>query len=161
MNLSYIVMDDRQYDRSIKLRDETFQLKPGYTEQWRNAWLTFLRAGRYEEATSAVAIWAKGTGRDPQAATRLGQLLEQHAETGELIEIPRILLDDLKIGTENLAQVYAAAGDGEAALAELRIALDERAGSRSVLSMKINPLYDFIRDDPRFVAMQKETGLWP
>jgi len=161
MNLAYIVMDDRQYDRSIKLRDETFQLKPGYTEQWRNAWLTFLRAGRYVDATSAVTMWAKGTGRDARAATRLGQLLEQHPETGELIEIPRELLDELKIGTENLAQVYAAAGDGEAALTELRIALDERAGSRSVLSMKINPLYDFIRDDPRFVAMQKEAGLWP
>ena len=52
-------------------------------------------------------------------------------------------------------------GDGEAALAALRIALDERAGSRSVLSMKINPLYDFIRNDPRFVDMQKEAGLSP
>ena len=51
--------------------------------------------------------------------------------------------------------------DGESALAALRIALDEHAGSRSVLSMKINPLYDFIRDDPRFVAMQEEAGLSP
>ncbi len=41
----------------------------------------------------------------------------------------------------------------------LRIALDERLGSRSVLSMKINPLYDFIRDDPRFIEMLKEANL--
>ena len=46
-------------------------------------------------------------------------------------------------------------------IAEIRIALDERIGSRSVLSMKINPLYDFIRDDPRFVEMLKETNLYP
>jgi len=41
----------------------------------------------------------------------------------------------------------------------LRIALDQRSGSRSVLSMKINPAYDFIRDDPRFQAMLGEIGL--
>ena len=58
-------------------------------------------------------------------------------------------------------QVYAAAGDRENALAILEKAVAERAGSRSVLSMKINPLYDFIRDDPRFQAMLREVNLAP
>jgi hypothetical protein len=76
-------------------------------------------------------------------------------------EFPQELLANLSIGTENLGQVFAAAGDAELALAELRIALEERAGSRSVLSMKINPLYDFIRDDPRFVELLKDANLYP
>ena len=39
------------------------------------------------------------------------------------------------------------------------LAIDQRSGSRSVLSMKINPAYDFIRDDPRFQEMLREIGL--
>ena len=159
MNLSYILMDAKQYERSVAVRDKALEIKPNYPELWRNMWLTFLRAKRYDEATEAIAIWATGTGRNPDAATRLGRQLQRYAETGTPVELPQALLDELELGSENIGQVYAAAGDGEATLSALRSALDERAGSRSVLSMKINPLYDFIRDDPRFVEMQDEAGL--
>ena len=161
MNLSYILMDARQYERSVAVRDVTLEIRPNYPELWRNMWLTFLRAGRYDEATNALAVWANGTGHNSYTATRLGRLLEDYAATGKSVDLPQELLDKLELGSENMAQVYAAAGDGEAALAALRIALDERAGSRSVLSMRINPLYDFIRADPRFAAMQEEAGLSP
>ena len=131
------------------------------SEQWRNLWLTFLRAGRYADATDAFVRWARGTGRNTDDALEFGKLLEQYPLTGQMVDLPPDLLSSLKIGTENLGQAYAAVGDAESALAELRIALDERAGSRSVLSMKINPLYDFIRDDPRFIEMMKEVNLTP
>ena len=65
----------------------------------------------------------------------------------------------LELGSEDLAQVYAFVGDGENALQALEIAFEERSGSRSVLSMKINPAYDFIRDEPRFVALLQKLGL--
>ena len=161
MNLSYILMDAQHYERSVKVRNEALELQPDYPELWRNMWLTFLRAGRYDDATNALAIWASGTGRNPQAATRLGRQLQQYPDTGTPVELQNELLDELEVGSENLGQIYAAAGDGETAIAALRTALDEHAGSRSVLSMKINPLYDFIRDDPRFVEMQEEAGLLP
>ena len=91
----------------------------------------------------------------------MGRQLQQYPDTGTPVELQNELLDELEVGSENLGQIYAAAGDGETALVALRTALDEHAGSRSVLSMKINPLYDFIRDDPRFVEMQEEAGLLP
>jgi hypothetical protein len=71
------------------------------------------------------------------------------------------MLDRLSLGMENLGQVYAAAGDRENALRVLQQAVNERTGSRSVLSMKVNPLYDFIRDDPRFVELMEEVNLAP
>jgi TolB-like protein/Tfp pilus assembly protein PilF len=159
MNLSYILMDDRQYDRSLQMREASLVLRADNSEVWRNWWLTATRAGRWKEATEGLVNWASGTGRDIHLARQLGELLQNRPPAGDMIEVPRDMLDRLEIGTENLAQVYAAALDGETTLAELRIALDERAGSRSVLSMKINPLYDFIRDDPRFIEMLHEIGL--
>jgi TolB-like protein len=161
MNLSYIQMDARRYDESIRTRDRTLQVKSDMHEQMRNIWLTFLRAGRYADAADALLLWAEGTGRDVQAARELGQLLAHRGTGGATVELPAATLETLELGTENLAQVYAAAGDAENTLRQLEIALGERAGSRSVLSMKINPLYDFIRADPRFQEMLREVNLAP
>ncbi|NIP19015.1 MAG: tetratricopeptide repeat protein, partial [Xanthomonadales bacterium] len=161
MNLSYIQMDARQYEESLRTRDRTLQIKSDMHEQMRNMWLTYLRAGRYEDARGALQIWAQGTGRDNDAALQLGMLLAEHKTSGQMVALPAEILDRLELGTENLGQVYAAAGDRENALAILEKAVAERAGSRSVLSMKINPLYDFIRDDPRFQAMLREVNLAP
>jgi len=161
MNLAYILMDDRRFEETDYYRELTLQLQPDYTELWRNTWLTWMRAGRWEKATEALVNWAQGTGRDVELARRLGEMLELGNSTGEVARFPGELLASLALGTENLGQVYAAGGDAENALEQLRIALDERAGSRSVLSMKINPLYDFIRDDPRFIDLMREANLAP
>jgi TolB-like protein len=161
MNLAYILMDDRQFEQSAKYRQLTLELRPDYIEMWRHTWLIFMRAGEFDNATQALVKWAAGTGRDVAQARQLGSILEQSHRTGEIAQFPDGLFADLSIGNENLAQVYAAGRDAESAIASLRIALNERAGSRSVLSMKINPLYDFIREDPRFVEMLKEVNLYP
>lgn len=47
----------------------------------------------------------------------------------------------------------------ERTLQALEFAFEERSGSRSVLSMKINPGYDFMRDELRFVALLARLGL--
>jgi len=161
LNLAYILMDDGHFEESARYRSISLQLRPNYTELSRSTWLTFMRAGEFDRATEALVTWAEGTGRDVDEARQLGRILEHSNKTGEMAQFPAELLANLSLGTENLGQVYAAGGDAESAIAEIRIALDERAGSRSVLSMKINPLYDFIRDDPRFIEMLKEANLYP
>ena len=161
MNLAYILMDDNRFEETAKYRELTLELRPDYSELWRNTWLTFMRAGEFDNATEALVNWAAGTGRDVVQARLLGNILEQSHSSGEMAKFPEYLLTNLAIGNENLGQVYAAGGDAESAIAAIRIALDERVGSRSVLSMKINPLYDFIRDDPRFIELLKAANLYP
>ena len=161
MNLAYILMDDGRFEETAKYRELTLELRPDYTELWRNTWLTFMRAGEFDNATEALVNWAAGTSRDVAQARQLGNILEQSHSSGVMAQFPEDLLTNLTIGNENLGQVYAAGGDAESAITALRIALDERVGSRSVLSMKINPLYDFIRDDPRFIELLKEANLHP
>ena len=98
-------------------------------------------------------------GGEPAAAREIAGLLIAYAENGVVSQLSDDLIGRTLLGSEDLAQVMALMGDGEGALRALRIAIDERSGSRSVLSMKINPAYDFIRDDPRFVALLHEVGL--
>jgi alkanesulfonate monooxygenase SsuD/methylene tetrahydromethanopterin reductase-like flavin-dependent oxidoreductase (luciferase family) len=106
-----------------------------------------------------LEAWAAAEGRDVAAARAIGKLFVRHQQSGEPQEISDELVTRLELGSEDLAQVYAFVGDGDSALQALEIAFEERSGSRSVLSMKINPAYDFIRDEPRFVALLQKLGL--
>lgn len=105
--------------------------------------------------------WAALTGRDAEAAREVGKAFIRHGQTGEPQELSSELLDRVEFGSEDLGQVYAFVGDAEAALRALEKAYEERSGSRSALSMKLNLGYDFIRTDPRFVSLMQRVGLAP
>jgi len=89
----------------------------------------------------------------------IGDLFVAYAEKGEVGKISDDLVARTKLGSEDLAQVLAFVGDAEGAIIALQIAAAENSASRSVFSMKINPAYDFMRDDPRFQALLKQVGL--
>ena len=73
-------------------------------------------------------------------------------------QLPEELVARMEFGLEDLGQVYAFVGDADRALTALEAGYEQRSGSRSVLSMQINPGYDFFRDDPRFIALLGRLG---
>jgi len=159
MNLAYIMVDAGDFDRGIPLARTTIERNPNFVSQMRNRTLHELRAGDIESGAMGLEAWAAAEGRDVAAARAIGKLFVQHQRSGEPQKISDELVTRLELGSEDLAQVYAFVGDGQSALQALAIAFEERSGSRSVLSMKINPAYDFIRDEPRFVALLQKLGL--
>jgi serine/threonine-protein kinase len=159
MNLAYIMVDAGDFGRGIPLARTTIERNPNFVSQMRNLTLHELRAGDVKNGAMGLETWASAEGRDVAAARDIGRLFVQHQQSGEPQEISDALVTRLELGSEDLAQVYAFVGDGESALQALEIAFEERSGSRSVLSMKINPAYDFIRDDPRFVELLQKLGL--
>jgi tetratricopeptide (TPR) repeat protein len=159
MNLSYILMDAGNYDEAIELALSTLRLHPDYLEQHGNLWLTYQRAGLVEKAADALERWAAETGRDAAAAREVGRAIVRYHETGDAQRLPRELVERLELGSEDLGQVYAFVGDGGAALDALELAYEERSGSRSLLSMRINPGYDFIRGTARFQALLQKLAL--
>jgi adenylate cyclase len=161
MNRSYIYMDSGAFDRAIKLTAEGRKLDPDYPEFMGNLWLTYLRAGRPAEAAKAMHEWAAATGRKPEVMDQIGGLFVRHQQTGEPVHLEPDLARRGEFGLEDLGQVYAAVGDADGTIDALDRAVRERSGSRSVLSMRVNPLYDFIRDDPRFLALMERVGLKP
>ncbi|MCH7895148.1 MAG: hypothetical protein IH907_11645 [Proteobacteria bacterium] len=161
MNLSYILADNSRFDEAFSLAQEVWERDPGLFELMGNLWLSMLRAGRVEDAVEAMRIWAVATERDEEAIERIANLFLEYQRTGETVDLPADLLERGAFGSENLGQVYAFVKDTENTLIALEQAVEERSGSRSVLSMKVNPLYDFIRDDPRFLDLMARAGLEP
>ena len=159
MNLAYILADDGKFDESLPLARGVIQRTPDFVSQLRNLYLHELRAGNVANGAVGLENWARANGRDVEAAIEIGKLLVRYQQTPEPQEISDELVMRLGLGSEDLAQIYAFVGDKERALQALAVAFEERSGSRSVLSMKLNPAYDFIRDEPRFVALLARLGL--
>ena len=159
MNLAYILVDAGQFDEALAIIKDVRSRFPTYTALRRNNYLHELRAKRTVDAAKSFAIYTDIIGGDFAAAGKIGEMFIAYAERGEVGNITDELIARAQLGSEDLAQALAFVGDAEGTLAALKAAAEERSGSRSVLSMKINPAYDFIRDDPRFVALLEEVGL--
>jgi TolB-like protein/Tfp pilus assembly protein PilF len=158
-NLSYILTDAGQHEEALRIARQLQAELPDYFAQRRNQFLHELRAGLPRDAAETFVEFTTRIGADPAAAEQIGAMFVAWADRGEVGDITAELIDRAQLGTEDLAQIFAAVGDGEGAIAALQTALPEHSGSRSIFSMKINPLYDFFRDDRRFQAMLDEAGL--
>ena len=159
MNLVYIMVDAGQYDAALALGKELQEREPEYYALRRNLWLHELRARRTEDAARTFRSWAVITEADVAAAEKVGQMFIDYNRLGLVGDLSPELIEQLNLGAEDLPQVYAFIGNRERTLAALEKAAEGRTGSRSVLSMKVNPGYDFIREDIRFKALLKKVGL--
>ena len=158
-NLAYILTDAGLFDEALEVSRAIRRDHPDFFVQKRNMFLHELRAGRIRDAANTYVDFVTSTGGDPTAAREIGDMFVSYGELGIVGELSPELIRRVGLGSEDLAQVLAFIGDAEGAIAALEKALPEHSGSRSVFSMKVNPAYDFIRDDPRFQAMLIEAGL--
>ena len=156
-NFNDILLDTRRWDDAARVADEILDDGPLVTLMG-NQWIGDLRARRAVNAAAMLHTWAAASGRDTEAATELGELIVRAIIEGEPVDLSNDLID--RAGILAMApEVYAALGDAENTIEALQRASRTGVGLRSLLSMKINPSYDFIRDDSRFVVLLEEVGL--
>jgi TolB-like protein/Tfp pilus assembly protein PilF len=158
-NLSYILVDAGQFDEALQIAYRMQKIYPDFMVQRRNLFLHELRAGKPADAANTYVDYVTSLGADPVAARQIGDMFIAYAERGEVGNITEDLITRTQLGSEDLAQVLAFVGDAEGTILALQAALPEYSASRSVFSMKINPAYDFIRQDPRFISLLEDAGL--
>jgi len=159
MNLAYILADARDYTGALRTVRQIRDKMPDYYSARCNLYLHELRAGEIESAADSYVAFTTIIGGHPAAARAIGDMFIAYARDGVVGDVTDELIKDAHLDTEDLAQILALVGDAEGAMAAPEVAINERSGSRSALSMKINPAYDFIRDDPRFDALLVKVGL--
>ncbi len=157
-NLSYINMDAGNFGLAIEQGNEVIREFPDFRSIHRILFVTQMRAGYYEEGAVNMVHWAESTQRDVAAAEEIGRRIVASRTKGEPADLDDELISRLNAGLQTLPQIYAFAGDADATLETLARAIDERAGSRSALSIRINPAYDFVREDPRFAELERRAG---
>lgn len=120
----------------------------------------FLKAKQYaEQNVSAAPDEAKRHSRLAEALVWLGEKEAAIAEAKRATEMLPESIDafDGPVCTQTLAEIYAMTGDYDKALA-LADGLLSRPTQLTVALLKQNPVWDPLRQDPRFIAMLQKHG---
>jgi TolB-like protein/DNA-binding winged helix-turn-helix (wHTH) protein/Flp pilus assembly protein TadD len=149
----------RQYDRAVEQYQSVREMDPAFGR----AHLVidaYMQQGRFDEALANLHEWRRESGDGFHTITRLvylyGRMGQKDKARAELRKLEAIN------GTQSLdpvpmALAYIGVGDNEAALSSLEKAYTER--SNLLTALKVEPVYDPLREDPRFQELLRRVGL--
>src|SRR5207245_2273898 len=119
-----------------------------------------LQANRCGEAIAAARLIPASL-PDPEGAVR-GYAYARCGNRGEAVRVLGELKAQVRRGyviPAKVALLYAALGDADSTFAWLERGYEGRDAYMTFL--KVEPLYDAVRDDPRFARLVKRVGLEP
>ncbi|HKE32045.1 MAG TPA: tetratricopeptide repeat protein [Candidatus Angelobacter sp.] len=154
-----ILYFSRQYDRSIEKFRAVLDMEPDFPRA-HMVIFAYVRKGKFTDAMAQIESWRRlddspwtwaieayvngQWGHTEQARRAVGKL-EQLAKFQKLDSNPM------------LATAYAGTGNTDAAVACLQKAF--AAHANIVPTLKVDPIYDSLRSDPRFQELVRQAGL--
>ena len=158
-NLAWLFIQARQYDQAIEQCRRTLELDASYNSAYFALGRAFMYKRMYPEAIAAnqKAITIRGESLSGQ----LG-LAQAYAYAGKRREAEKIL-NGFDLNTRRkfpylFAELYVALGENDRAFLYLERAYQVRAFQIS--SLKLEPLWDPLRSDPRFQELLRRIGFW-
>jgi len=159
-DLGLIFCYARQPDRAIEQLMKTLEREPNFVvARWRLA-RAYAQKAMYQEAISELQKAIEVAGRRPYYLSLMGYV---DALAGKRDEALRILneLQGLPQSQENLpaliATIYVGLGDRRRAFEWLNKAYKERF--TALIALKVEPMFDPLRSDPRFQDLERRIGL--
>jgi eukaryotic-like serine/threonine-protein kinase len=152
----------REYDRSIDQCRRALELDPNDIELHVVMALNYEQKGMYDDAIGELALASKLSGNNPLILGPLGSCygaLGQRAEAMKLIsELDRLSRLGY-VAPITRVMIYLALQEHGLAFEWLERAADER--NVLLCYLGVGPIYDSIRDDPRYANLLRRIGLAP
>ena len=150
----------RQPDRAIEAERKALELDPNSAFAYEYLGVAYLQKGAYRDAITHLQRAVDLTNGFPLYQAELAYI---YAVAGDRAQAGRILANlesrsrRQYVSSYSLAVAYVSVGKKDAALARLQKAYDDREDQVGLL--KIEPLFDTLRDDPRFQELVRRIGL--
>lgn len=150
----------RQYERAIEHDRKTLEIDPNFAHAHQQLGAAYAQIRMFEEAAAAHQK-AVGAG----AVGHLRSLGYVYALSGKTDEARRVLAElrnlagQRYISPRHFAYVNLGLGEHDEALQWLERAYEERHGF--LVSLKVEPKFDPLRDDPRFQDLMRRVGFEP
>jgi TolB-like protein/DNA-binding winged helix-turn-helix (wHTH) protein/Flp pilus assembly protein TadD len=154
-----ILYESRQYESALKEYRSVTELDPTFSHAADSMIQVYLQLGRYDEAMNGVSRWAART-EGPWIWVWKAAVLS-HSGHAEEARQALATLEQISAGrpyrTVTLLNAYAGTGQNERAIELLQKAYSEH--SNAVVQIKVDPMFDSLRGDPRFEDMLRRVGL--
>jgi TolB-like protein/DNA-binding winged helix-turn-helix (wHTH) protein/Tfp pilus assembly protein PilF len=150
----------RQYDRAIEQLRNTLEMDSSYELAHLVLGQAYEQKSEFEKAIPELRLAVDLSHRAP---LMMSALAHADARAGKRQEAER-LLDELStrslknyVSPYYFAVAYSGLGKNDQAMEFLRKAFDDR--SNGMVFMKVEPLLDTLRPDPRFLALEQKVKL--
>lgn len=145
----------RRYDEAITQLKKTLELDPNFKSANYMLYQAYADKGMYSEA---VATYLRGIVLDGELA-RAARTEEAFSKNGwrGFLQHEAAYLEKQPRASTHVAHLYARLGDKDKAFGWLEKAYDER--SESMTWLKVDPVYDPLRTDPRYQDLLRRVGL--
>ena len=160
--VAQILLMGRRYDEAIKECRKALEMDPNLGFAHWLLGLAYMYKGSYEPAILALQ---KSIPLSADSPDEPASLAHAYALSGKRMEARKIL-EELKqqakrkyISPGTMADLYGVLGEKDEAFALLDKAYDER--DNMVVLLKVEPMYDPLRSDPRFANLLRRVGFPP
>ncbi len=148
----------RKFDESIRHYQRAMELDPRDFGAYTRLAEVYEQMGRFDEA---VALIQKALRQPDAALSKSPALGRAYALAGRRTEALEILTYVTKPGSnprwaQGIALIYFALGDRDSGFKWLTKAFDQR---QFLIYLKVDPLFDSVRDDRRFQLLVQRLGL--
>ena len=145
-----IFIEARQYEAAINHFQRTLELDPNNAWIWAHLGGAYINVKKYEDATRAWVRWAELNNENKETVQLWVSLIEEYERTGEpMSPPPELELMSEKYGST--LHLFATLGQKEKTLVLLEQAYEE--GYNWSLREQI---FDFLRTEPRFIALERK-----
>jgi tetratricopeptide (TPR) repeat protein len=133
-------------------------MDPDFAQAHFDIGQVYVQQARYEDALAAFnkarsVSMVRARGAQAHALAISGRKDEARGILHELKQLSQLKY----VSPYDIAVIYVGLGEKDRALAWLQKALDD--GSPGMMLLKVEPVFDSLRSDPRFIALLKKMGL--
>ncbi|HYV05922.1 MAG TPA: tetratricopeptide repeat protein [Blastocatellia bacterium] len=157
--LAQVLLMARRYDEALEVCRRALEMDPNLGFAHWLLGLTYMYKGSYEPAILALQ---KSIPLSEGSPDESASLAHAYALAGKRTEARKIL-EELKqqaklkfISPGTIADLYGALGERDQAFALLDKAVEER--DNMVVLLKVEPMFDPLRSDPRFTDLLRRVG---
>jgi TolB-like protein/Tfp pilus assembly protein PilF len=158
----YVHILCRDYPKALTAYRELADLDPTFYKAYSSMGRVLCLMQRYDEAIAAFERARVLGGSVPSILSALGETLARAGRLGEarrLLQELHAMEDTRWVPASCFAILHLGLGDHRAALTHLEAATERH--EFPVTALKVHPLYDPLRSEPRFDRLLKRIGLLP
>jgi len=154
----------RRYDQAIEQEKLTLEMDPNFAFVHMQLGEAYLQKSMYREGIAEFEKELVVSPRHPYALSGLGYayaVAGRGAEAQKVLDQLNAISEQKYVPAISKVGVYVGLGDKEKAFEWVGKAYEDRSIGSSFTMMKLDPVYDPLRSDPRFADLLRRMNLQP